>query len=388
MKQLILIVVCLCTLLPCIGQEAQRQSSKVSFKKHVVSSVFVSEGAATGDVNNDGRMDILAGNYWYEAPDWKRHLLHADTLNPVKGYSTTFLNFCLDVNNDGWADLIKFDVPGGPCTWYENPKGKNTLWKGYTILSSAGIETPAFVDVDLDGRKDLICNDTFAKQVIWLKAPVRKGDTLWQRYVISRDPGRGTHRYTHGLGWGDVNRDGKKDVVIRTGWWESPADVKQSDWTFHPANLGAECANMFVLDTDEDGDEDIVSSSAHDYGIWWYEQQKNGQGEPTWITHEISKLFSQSHAMAMADINGDGHPDLITGKRYFAHNEKDPGAFEPAVLYWFEFIPGKAPQWIPHEVDNNSGIGNSFVVGDMNKDGLLDIVISNKKGVFFFEQVR
>ena len=372
----------------CQGQGTQSKKASVSFKKQVVSSVFVSEGAATGDVNKDGRIDILAGHYWYEAPAWKRHLLHADTLNPVPGYSTTFLNFCMDVNNDSWPDLIRFDQPGGVCIWYENPKAANTIWTRHLILPSAGNETPAFVDVDLDGRKDLICNDTFTKQVIWLKSPSQKDDTLWQRYVISNYPVRGTHRYTHGLGWGDVNLDGKNDVIIRNGWWESPVDVKHADWTFHPADLGKECANMFVLDADRDGDADIISSSAHNYGIWWYEQQKNDKGEITWTMHEISKLFSQSHAMAMEDINGDGHPDLITGKRFGAHNEKDPGAAEPAVLYWFEYIPGKTLQWIPHEVDNNSGIGNSFVVSDMNKDGLPDIIVSNKKGVYFFEQVK
>ena len=364
----------------CQGQQSPKA---VTFKKHVINPVFVSEGAATGDVNNDGRTDILAGNYWYEAPSWQRHLLHADTLHPVPGYSTTFLNFCMDVNNDGWADLIRFDQPGGVCVWYENPKTNNKLWPSHMILPSAGIETPLFADVDKDGRNDLICNDTLAKQVIWLKSPEGKGDTLWQRHIISSDPARGTHRYTHGLGWGDVNKDGRNDVIIKSGWWESPADVNQADWTFHPADLGKDCANMFVLDADGDGDMDVISSSAHDYGIWWHEQQAAGK----WITHDIDTSFSQSHAMAMADINQDGHPDLTTGKRYFAHNGHDPGEYEPAVLYWFEYIPGKTPRWIPHEIDNNSGIGNSFVVTDMNKDGLLDIVVSNKKGVYFFEQV-
>ncbi|HKZ64771.1 MAG TPA: FG-GAP-like repeat-containing protein, partial [Chitinophagaceae bacterium] len=358
----------------------------VSFKKHVITSNFVSEGVATGDVNKDGRTDILAGNYWFEAPTWMRHHLHTDTLFPVPGYSTTFLNFCMDVNNDGWPDLIRFDQPGAVCLWYENPKTANSIWARHLILESAGIESPAFVDVDLDGRKDLICNDAFTKQVIWLKSPSGKGDSSWVRHIISSDSLRGTHRYTHGLGWGDVNLDGKNDVIIKTGWWESPADIKRTEWKFHAADLGKDCANMFVLDADGDDDADIISSSAHDYGIWWHEQKKNDRGEITWVMHEVSKLFSQSHALALEDINGDGHPDLITGKRYFAHNGKDPGAFDPSVLYWFEYKPGKKPRWISHEVDNNSGIGNNFVVSDINNDGLMDIITSNKKGVFFFEQ--
>lgn len=367
----------------------QAQSNNtVKFMKHTVSSVFVSEGAAVGDVNRDGKTDILAGHLWYEAPHWTPHPVHADTLNPVKGYSTTFLNFCDDINNDGWPDLIRFDVPGGNCLWYENPGKKQTTWKRHLILGSAGIETPLFVDVNHDGKKDIICNDAERKEVVWLQSPTSKGDTSWQRHTISVDPAIGTHRYTHGVGWGDVNGDGREDVIIRQGWWESPVDVMQNNWRFHAANLGPECANMFVLDVDKDGDADILSSSAHDYGIWWYEQQKQSGAAPEWVMHEISKAFSQSHAMAMEDINGDGVPDLITGKRYFAHNEKDPGAFEPAVLYWFECKRGKTPTWIPHEIDNNSGIGNSFIVQDINKDGKPDIIISNKKGVYYFEQVR
>ncbi|MRG48325.1 VCBS repeat-containing protein [Chitinophaga sp. SYP-B3965] len=352
--------------------------AQVTFKKHTISSTFISEGAATGDVNNDGKTDILAGIYWFEAPTWKRHLIHADTLNPVPRYSTSFLNFCTDVNNDGWVDLIRFDQPGGICVWYENPGKKNTLWKSRVILQSAGIETPILVDVDLDGKKDLICNDSKARQVLWLK-----GDTTWTRNIISRDSLRATNRYTHGLGWGDMNKDGRKDVIITSGWWEAPADPKQTDWTFHAANLGKDCGNMFVLDADGDGDVDVVSSSAHDYGIWWHEQQAQG-----FTTHEISMQFSQTHAMAFEDINNDGHPDLITGKRFGAHNEKDPGALDPAVLYWFEYKPGKSPAWIAHEIDNDSGIGNSFVVEDINGDGLKDVITSNKKGVYFFEQVR
>jgi hypothetical protein len=142
------------------------------------------------------------------------------------------------------------------------------------------------------------------------------------------------------------------------------------------------------FDVDKDGDEDIISSSAHDYGVWWHEQKKDAGGNNVWETHEISKAFSQSHALVMKDINGDGSPDLVTGKRYRAHNNGDPGAFDPSVLYWFEFIPGKQPRWIPHLIDDKSGIGLSFVVKDINNDSLPDIIVSNKKGVFFFEQVK
>ncbi len=364
------------------------KSSSGRFNKYIISSRFISEGVAVGDVNMDGKIDIMAGNYWFEAPAWKEHLLHADTLNSIPGYSTSFLNFSLDVNGDGWIDLIQFDQPGGVCAWYENPKNSNKRWQAHMILGTAGNETPLLADVDKDGKMDIICNDIVAKKVIWLKSPVVKGDTSWQTYIISNDSVIATHRYTHGLGWGDINKDGRNDVIIRTGWWESPVNVKTPDWKFHPANFGEDCANMVALDADEDGDQDIISSSAHRYGIWWHEQAKDETGNVSWTTHLISKLFSQSHALVMKDINGDGRPDVISGKRYHAHLVGDPGTDEPSVLYWYEYLPGKNPQWIPHLIDDNSGIGNCFVVIDINKDRLPDIIVSNKKGVYFFEQLK
>ena len=385
--RLIFLFTITCCMVCTISAQQNKKARQVVFRKHILSNIFVSEGVATGDVNRDGKMDILAGNYWFRAPGWKRNLIHTDTLNPVPGYSTSFLNYSMDVNNDGWIDLIRFDQPGGVCMWYENPQNKKQLWQAHLILKTAGNENPAFADVDRDGRMDIICNDIITKEVIWLKSPATKNDTLWLRHIISNDPGLGTDKYTHGLGWGDINKDGKNDVIIKSGWWQSPENVNTSNWQFHKADFGADCANMFMLDADKDGDGDIISSSAHDYGIWWYEQQQNDNGNPEWIKHTISKIFSESHALALEDINGDGYPDLVTGKRYYAHNGGDPGGHEPAVLYWYEFMPEKIPTWIPHLIDANSGIGLSIVVQDINNDKKKDIIISNKKGVFFFEQL-
>ena len=389
---------CLCLLL-CLGivsqaQTKQKKGRTVSFTKKQLTTKFISEGAAMGDVNKDGKKDVLAGAYWFEAPDWKAHeLAKPDSFIVDGSYSDSFLDFAMDVNQDGWIDLIRIDWPGKAAAWHENPQNKPGYWTQHIIHSSVGNESPMLVDVDGDGRLDLLCNDPTAKKVIWLKSPTKKGATEWEQYIISNDEKQSTHMYTHGIGYGDINGDGRKDVVVRTGWWEGPAEGpvkhgKEADWTFHAADLGKECSQMYVIDLNGDKLNDVISASAHDYGMWWYEQGKDAQGNPMWTHHEIDKSFSQSHGLALVDINGDGNPDLVTGKRFWAHHGKDPGEREPAVMYWFEYVPGKTPTWIKHEIDNDSGLGLHATVEDINGDGLPDIVTGNKKGVRIFTQVK
>ncbi len=380
------------TLLMCIpgchtSSSSNNANADVRFKKITLTTDFLAEGVAVADVNKDGKMDVLAGTVWFEAPEWKRHEIDGNKVYKTTEYSNTFLDYTMDVNHDGWMDLIRIPTPGAEATWYENPKNAPGLWKEHVLYHSVGNESPGMYDIDNNGMKDLLCNDSKNKKMIWVSPPASKNDTSWTAHIISKDSVRGTHMYTHGLGFGDMNRDGRTDVVMREGWWEAPVNRKQEDWIFHPADLGDECSQMYIMDLDGDGDMDVISASAHRYGIWWHEQVKDGDST-RWIQHEIYNKFSQTHGMALVDINGDGHPDLVTGKRYYAHNGHDVGAEEPAMLYWFEYKPGKIPQWIPHQIDDNSGVGLHLVTQDMNKDKLVDIVTGNKKGVYIFEQIK
>lgn len=368
-----------------------------SFKKHVITRDFISEGVAVGDVNNDGKIDILAGSSWFEAPTWKRHDIDTFKVFPAKtAYSRSFLNHCMDINGDGWVDLIVLDFPGLSADWFENPGKKPGYWKKHRLYSWVGNESPLFVDVDADGHDDIICADSKENRIIWLQAPSVNGDTTWKRFPVSERDVPGTDILGHGLGFGDLNNDGRRDIIVKDGWWEGPPDVKQPGWRFHPADIGEDCSQMQVVDVNADGLMDIVSASGHRYGIWWHPQSKTAEGISKWNHATISFSTSQTHSTALADFDRDGDQDLVTGKRYFAHLERlnpsnkstiDPGSYEKPAIYWFELTPGKRPYWIEHEIDDDSGIGLNTVAQDINGDKKPDIVVANKNGIFFFENI-
>jgi hypothetical protein len=368
-------------------------AAEIEFVKTHIDKAFRAEGVAVADVDGDGKKDILAGPLWYRAPDWKPHeIAQVKEFQPEKGYSESFSCFADDLSGDGRPDLIVVGMPGAPVRIYENP-GPDKLgahWKEHQAFPSATNESPAYTDLDGDGKREMVCGFEPDEKMAWFSPGARIGDP-WTCHPLSGPKARGAQKFHHGLGIGDVNKDGRLDVVIRQGWYEAPADRKAAEWTFHESALGPDCAHMHVLDLDGDGDQDVLSSSAHQYGIWWHEQAAGEDGKARWTQHEIDKSYSQTHSLVVADLNGDGRPDFVTGRRWMAHMGGDPGEKErhPAVLHWYELQPKEGkPTWVKHSIDQDSGVGTQFEVTDVNGDGLLDIAISNKLGVFFFQQAR
>lgn len=371
--------------LSCSAGIAQRGlAQEIEFVKTHLDNRFRSEGVAVADFNNDGQMDIACADVYFAGPDWELVEMTAEpNVFDPKQYSESFVNAADDVDGDGWVDLIVMGFPGRETIWLENPGQAGGLWEAHMILQETNNESPTYTDIDGDGTAELVCSSG-DKFVI-----VRRSDDVrqpWTMTPISTSMPNRTQRYFHGLGIGDINGDGRKDVLIPQGWFEAPQNLDEHEgpWAFHEADLGEECGQMHVFDFDGDGDADVVSSSAHRYGVWWHEQTDSG-----WMTHTIDESFSQTHSMCFADINGDGTPDIVTGKRWWAHNGGDPGSDEPVLVHWFEVgRENGQPQFAKHLADSNSGIGTQFVVHDVNGDGQLDIVTANKQGVFYLEQRR
>jgi len=402
---------------PPLAEAAPAAETKITWKKTVLDAKFRSEGVAIGDVNKDGKIDVMNGEYWYEAPDWKPHEMQPfmDHKDGLGNYSRSFACWTDDFNGDGFLDCIVIDFPGAPCYWMENPKGKDGHWAKHTIWHSACNETPMYVDLFGTGKRVLLMGfqppgKGNEGQMAFFSPNRKDPNALWDMHPISppstppemKDgkpiPGSGkeipgTQRFSHGLGVGDINGDGRKDVICTGGWWEQPATVDgKTPWAFHPAGLGAACADMFVWDMDGDGKNDVISTSAHQFGIWWHKQRAAEPGKQISFQKMdlFPKLVSETHAAHFKDIDGDGRPDLITGKRWWSHGKAEPGSDGPAAVYWLKNTKGAdgLTAFTPIMIDDDCGIGTQFEVADINGDGFLDVIVSNKKGVRVIVQER
>lgn len=355
---------------------AASRPADIPFEKHTL-DLGANESCAVADVNGDGKPDIISGENWYEGPKWKKH--HFRDLPYSNYYIDNFSDLPLDVNGDGRVDIVSCSWFAHRLLWFENPGREGAAWKEHPVEMRFPVEFAFLVDLDNDGKKHEVL-----PQFGDSKAPLTWYDVSGGNlvpHVVSNES------YGHGIGAGDVNGDGRADILTPKGWFEAPPDPRTGTWKFHPDwDLGA-LGFLYVQDVNGDGRNDIVTSFAHDYGIFWVEQGENGK----WTKHMIDDSWSQSHAMTMVDLNGDGRMDLVTGKRFWAHNGHDPGDHDPLGVYWYESIPPSKPggeiEWVRHVVDysTRTGGGMQIPVADLDGDGDLDFVVAGKSGLFLFE---
>jgi hypothetical protein len=406
---------------------AQDQSLR-TFKRLQLSDQFWSEGAYAGDFNRDGKMDAVSGPFWYEGPGFKsRHEYRPATntwklklgpmtevtvpgwqgaLGKANDYSDNFLTFVHDLNGDGWDDIIIYGFPGKEVPWYENPQGRKNpdgsgLWRRHVILDVLDNESPTWGDLTGDGKPEIICNS--GGYLGYATADWSDPTRPWKFHRVS--PKGAWQRYTHGLGFGDVNGDGRVDLLEANGWWEQPASLAgDPEWKHHafPFAPNTGSCQMYACDFNGDGLNDVLTCLApHGYGLAWYEQTRE-DGRLTFKQdlimgkrpedNKYGVKFSQPHAIDLVDMDGDGLKDFVCGKRFWAHGpsgDDEPNA--PAVLYWFKTVrhPDRSVEFIPYLVDNDSGVGTQVLATDMNGDRQPDIVVGNKKGTFvFLQEVR
>lgn len=375
------------------GSSVRAQGSpEIPFRKHTL-DLGPSETVAIADVNRDGRLDIISGEYWYEqlppaaakeGPRWKPHKFR--DLSYTEFYLEDLSDLAIDINGDGYPDVVSCNWWSDQLAWWENPRGQDKPWRKTVVESGVPIEFCFLVDL-LNTGKPLQILPQYGDDkapLAWFEVTGRGPSAKLLKHEIS------PRSYGHGIGAGDVNGDHRTDIITPEGWFEAPADPRNGQWVFHPEFKLGVTGFIYTLDVNGDGLPDLVTSAAHDYGIFWYEQKKSPDGKGTWEKHVIDDSWSQAHALTVVDLNSDGKVDLITGKRYMAENGHDPGEREPLGVYWYEPIQVRGQlEWRRHLIDysTRTGGGLQIPVVDIDRDGDLDIVVGGKSGLFLFENL-
>jgi hypothetical protein len=275
-----------------------------------------------------------------------------------------------------WGDSIR---------WRENPGVPDAEWPEHLIARTTNVETTRAWDVDGDGHLEIVPNTPGGPLVVYK--------------LVLDESGHGTGIFTahtiydlpqgHGLGFGDINGNGRGDFILSNGWLEAPADPYTGKWIFHPEfNFGGASVPILAVDVNGDGLTDLIVGQAHSYGLDWWEQVLEA-GVRSWKRHPIDPYNSQYHDIQWVDLDGDGACELVSGKRYRAHCGKDPGDYDDVGIYYFKW---NGESFTKQVIDygpagEGKGCGIHFVVADICGNGRLDILAPGKDGLVLYENL-
>jgi hypothetical protein len=409
------LALCLSIALLASGAPAAVAPREIGFHKITLTNEYWCDGINAADIDRDGHVDVIAGPFWYAGPDFKtRRAFYEPVPQPLEpSPSNSMFSFPYDFNGDGWPDILVLGrVLFHEAYWYENP-GRAALatpearWKKHFVAPRVFGESPLFEDVDGDGRPELvsISGQTAAdriKQWGWY-APDRSAPTKPWTFVPITEKAEFNHYY-HGEGVGDIDGDGRKDLVLNEGWWRQPPldSPPGTLWEKHAFTFSNDRggAQMLVYDVNGDGINDVVTAkNAHGWGVSWFEQKRDATGAIGFTEHRMmgsreeepkfGVAFSQPHALTLADLDGDGLLDVITGKRRWAHGPT--GDVEPmaapvnyAFLLRRDAAAAGRTRFVPQLIDDASGLGTQIVAADVNGDGISDVLTASKLGTFVF----
>jgi hypothetical protein len=375
----------------------------VKWKKHDINPKSPFEAAAAFDVDGDGVLDIVCGDTWYKGPDFKSAQKVRDVVK-VGTYYNDFSVLPVDVNADGRLDFVTCSYFGKDVGWVENPGSNGGTWTYHEIDKPGPIEAAAFVDLTGDGVPEVLPNSV---NTVTFYELVKAGPSPeWKKYDL------GTVGAGHGVGSGDVNGDGRTDILTPKGWYEAPANPRIGTWTFHNDwDLGPTGIQITCRDLDGDGIVEVVWGMGHNIGLFCVKGECGPDGRPVWDAKKkqtIDGHVGSVHTQLWADLDGDGKAnELISGKRVYAH-EVEPGDVDASVVAYYTF-DRKSGNWTRHVIfegepakapekkedrdaqkdfpPGTAGTGLQVQAIDLDGDGDLDLICPGKSGLYVFENL-
>ena len=352
------------------------------------------ESTAVADLNRDGHLDIVYGPYWFAGPDFVPRTFRPNHV--AKDYLRANSDHVLDVDGDGWPDIIAAGWTEDGIWWFKNPghsaaeRGTpwemHKPWEARLLSKTRGtMEMFALHDYDRDGRPELH-SANYRKNLpleVFRWTVNADGTPALTPFVLGPEGGG------HGFAFGDVNGDGREDVLTEIGWYERPVgDPFARPWKLHPETALPHPSCPFVVkDLNRDGRLDIIFGRGHDVGLYWWEQQApKPDGTTMWKPHVIDESWSQAHALALADLDGDKEDELVAGKCIWAHNGDDPSASDPPGIYYYKWDKSSST-FARHSISPTSdriALGRQYSVIDLNGDGRLDLTAPSKQGLWIF----
>jgi hypothetical protein len=334
---------------------------------------------SVGDIDGDGFPDIILGGHfkggnlvWYHYPDWGKHVIH-------QGQCAVDMQVG-DVDRDGDLDVIVPDdyqgrTGGKTLVWYENPRPKGNpaadQWKRHIVTSGAPVDDyihdVEVGDVNRDGKLDLVVRH--GKTVLYLQ----DSPDSWGEKVLDTGTGAGDEE---GTTLADLNRDGRLDVVLNGYWLEGPADPVKGTWVKHDIDPHwPHLVGVAVADVNKDRRPDVLLAPAEEHGrLSWYEGPRD-PANGRWEEHVIDADVIYIHTFKVADVDLDGDLDVVTAEMHASGYHPDKPSRRRISLY---LNGDKGLTWTQQVVATTGA--HNLRVADIDSDGDIDIIGANWSG--------